>query len=241
MNCLYAVQHIRKMRGGAQSHLLRASDRGYWVVKTQDNPQHIRVLANEMFASRLGRRLGLPMPQVEVVEVCDWLIQHTPELCVEVRGATRRCSSGLHLASRYVANPEYDPVFDYLPESLWSQVANGGDFVRVLVADKWMGNCDGRQAVFSKKQRERKFRTWFIDQGYCFNAGSWSFPDMPLLGVYCHNYVYDSVTSWQSFEPALSRAEKMSYSDLWECAAGIPAEWYESDWAGLSQLIETLY
>ena len=55
---LYAVQHIRKMRGGAQSHLMRASDGGYWIVKTQDNPQHIRVLANEIFASRLGRRLG---------------------------------------------------------------------------------------------------------------------------------------------------------------------------------------
>lgn len=30
---LQAIQHIRRMRGGAQSHLMRGSDGGYWVVK----------------------------------------------------------------------------------------------------------------------------------------------------------------------------------------------------------------
>jgi 3-methyladenine DNA glycosylase AlkC len=42
--CISAVQHLRRLRGGSQSHLLRASD---------GNPQHIRVLANEMLATRL--------------------------------------------------------------------------------------------------------------------------------------------------------------------------------------------
>lgn len=46
-----AVQHIRRMRGGSQSHLLWASDGNYYVTKFQNNPQHIRVLANEIFAS----------------------------------------------------------------------------------------------------------------------------------------------------------------------------------------------
>jgi len=30
---LYAQQHIRRMRGGAQSHLMRASDGDYYVCK----------------------------------------------------------------------------------------------------------------------------------------------------------------------------------------------------------------
>jgi hypothetical protein len=34
------------MRGGAQSHLCDGG--GYYIVKFQNNPQHIRVLANEM-------------------------------------------------------------------------------------------------------------------------------------------------------------------------------------------------
>ncbi len=45
---LAVVQHIRPMRGGSQSHLMRASDGAYHVVKFQNNPQHRGVLANEL-------------------------------------------------------------------------------------------------------------------------------------------------------------------------------------------------
>ena len=79
-----AIQHIRPLRGGAQSHLLKASDGNCYVTKFQNNPQHIRVLANEMFATRLGLQLGLPMPQVQMVEVSDWLIEHSPELRLQL-------------------------------------------------------------------------------------------------------------------------------------------------------------
>jgi hypothetical protein len=56
---LYAMQHIKKMRGGSQAHLLRVSDGGFYVTKLVGNPQHTRVFANEMLASRLGQWLGL--------------------------------------------------------------------------------------------------------------------------------------------------------------------------------------
>ena len=42
---LYAVQQIRRLRGGSQAQLLRASDGGYYVTKSAQNPQHVRVLA----------------------------------------------------------------------------------------------------------------------------------------------------------------------------------------------------
>jgi hypothetical protein len=42
------------MRGGSQSRLLQASDDACYVTKFQNNPQHVRVLANEMFATNLG-------------------------------------------------------------------------------------------------------------------------------------------------------------------------------------------
>ena len=74
--CISAVQHLRPLRGGAQAHLLKASDGFCYVTKFQNNPQHIRVLANEMLATSLGLALGLPMPRVEVIEVSDSLIEH---------------------------------------------------------------------------------------------------------------------------------------------------------------------
>src|SRR5512136_3044286 len=122
---LYAVQHVRRMRGGSQAHLMRVSDGHYFVVKFQNNPQHIRVLANEMFASRLGGWLGLPVPRVEVIEVSDWLVSNSPELRIELGGTATPCSSGRQLGSQY-PDPEL-PMFDYLPESLLDQVANIDD------------------------------------------------------------------------------------------------------------------
>jgi hypothetical protein len=64
-----AVQHVRRMRGGAQGHLMRCSDGNFYVVKFRNNPQHLRVLTNEMLGTRLAERAGLPVPRTEVVEV----------------------------------------------------------------------------------------------------------------------------------------------------------------------------
>jgi hypothetical protein len=235
---LYAVQHIRRMRGGSQAHLLRASDGSYYVTKFQNNPQHIRVLANEMFATRLAQWLGLPVPRVEVIEVSDWLITNTPDLRVEVGGAATLCSSGKQLGSQY-PDPGL-PIFDYLPESLLSDVSNLCDFARMLVLDKWVGNADGRQVVFTRKLRGRRYHAKFIDQGYALNAGEWDFPDSALRGVYARNCVYKDVTGWESFEPALTKAEEADVVDLWRCAEQIPPEWYEYDHEALKRVVESL-
>lgn len=218
---------------------MRASDGHYYVVKFQNNPQHLKILANEMLASRLGQQLGLPIAPFAVIDVSDWLIQHTPELQIELAGHCVPCRSGLQFGSRFVADPFESPVFDFLPES--TLFSNVRDFARGLVLDKWAGNADGRQAVFFKKRRARSYRATFIDHGYCFNAHEWTFPNLPLMGVYCRNYVYRNVTGWNSFEPTLSRAERMSWFDLWHCAAEIPRAWYEGDTHGLRRLIEALY
>jgi hypothetical protein len=239
---LYAQQHIRRMRGGAQAHLMRASDGAYHVVKFVNNGQHPRILANEFIASRIGFSLGLPIPQVNVIEVSDWLIQNTPELHVELAGHKVPCRSGLQLASRYVADPEAEAVYDYLPESLFNRVMNVEVFAQSLVADKWTGNVDGRQAVFTRSSQYLGYKVWLIDQGYCFNAGEWTFPDLPLHGVYYRNHVYRHVTGWDSFEPALSRAEHADLGDIWQCASQIPHEWYRINCEDrLTGLLNTLY
>jgi hypothetical protein len=239
---ILAVQHLRRMRGGSQSHLLRALDGGYYVTKFRNNPQHVRVLANEMLATRLGQYLGLPMPPVEVIDVSGWLIEHTPELRIEVRGLSELCSTGTQLASRYVCDATDSSVLDYLPEAMLDRVVNIEDFARVLVLDKWTCNSDARQGLFvCDTIRCKQYRVFFIDQGYCFNAGEWSFPDGPLRGVYTQNRVYQQVSGWESFEPALTLAEQIDVNQIWRCAKEIPEEWYENDSDGLDRLVETLH
>jgi hypothetical protein len=235
-----ARQYVRRLRGGSQAHLLRASDGYYYVTKFQNNPQHIRVLANEFFANRLGTLLGLPVPEPRIIEVSEDFIR-SANLKIELIGHQIPCESGLQLGLRFVADPERETIFEYLPESILKLVVNKGDFARMIAFDKWLGNCDGRQAIFTKNAGKRLYRATFIDQGYCFNAEQWTFPDRALHGVYSKNEVYEDVSGWRSFEPLLSRIEAIDYADLWRCAAQIPLEWFEHDGEGLFQLIETLY
>lgn len=237
-----AVQHIRPLRGGAQSHLLRAADGNCYVTKFQNNPQHTRVLANEMLATKLGLQLGLPMPEVAVIEVPDWLIDHSPELRFQVAGEKVRPKSGRQLGSRYVGQDSPGVTFDYLPSEMLKDVRNLVDFARALVLDKWTSNSDGRQAVFCRKSpRSRQYTATFIDQGYCFNASEWTFLDYPLRGVYASNCVYEGVRGWEAFEPVLTRAESMDAENILQCAADTPEEWYEGDRPSLERVVEEVY
>jgi len=70
-----AVQHIQRMRGGAQGQLMLGADGHIYVVKFQNNPQHIRVLANEFLASRLAGGGRADGPEVELVDVSNWLMR----------------------------------------------------------------------------------------------------------------------------------------------------------------------
>ena len=235
-----AIQQIRRMRGGAQSQLMLASDNNLYVVKFSNNPQHVRVLANELLATRLAEAVGLAVPPAEVIEVSDWLIQHTNELTIELRGGGQRCRPGLHFASRWVGGLMPGQTVDYLPQQQLLEVRNLGEFAGILALDKWTCNINGRQAVFQKGRRDRRYNAVFIDQGYCFHAGDWKFIDAHLGGVFAENTVYRGVTGWASFEPWLSRIERLTPETVWAIAESIPPEWYGGDVSALEKLIERL-
>jgi hypothetical protein len=236
-----AVQAIRRMRGGAQSQLMLGADGKLWVVKFQNNPQHLRVLANEMIATRLAEAVGLTVPATDVVEVTEWLIANSSGMHVEgVHGSAERYRAGLQFGSRFIGGLMPGQVVDYLPEQQLDEVRNLAEFAGMLAIDKWTGNCNGRQAVFDRRPRERKYRATFIDQGFCFNAGEWTFPDSPLRGVYARNRVYAGVTGWASFEPWLTRIEEMEPDTLWDIADMVPPEWYGGDMNTMEQLLQQM-
>jgi hypothetical protein len=85
------------------------------------------------------------------------------------------------------------------------------------------------------------YSTLMIDQGFCFNAGEWNFPDAPLRGLYARNRVYEGVTGMESFAPWLERLEKqMTERGLDEITRQIPPGWYEDDYDALLRLSEQL-
>jgi hypothetical protein len=235
-----AVQQIRRMRGGAQGQLMLGADGQVYVVKFQNNPQHMRVLANELLASRLAAAAGLSVPHAELVDVSGWLVDNTPELEIDLGKSRERCRPGLHFGSRFAGGLMPGQVVDYLAEEQLAEVKNLEEFAGILALDKWTGNANGRQAVFTRRQRERRYKAVFIDFGYCFHAGNWAFEDAPLRGVYYRNDVYRNVTGWESFEPWLTRTETMPEETVWNAANEVPPEWYGGDMADMEMLIVKL-
>ena len=220
---------------------MRCADEGYYVVKFQNNPQGVRILANELLASRLAARLGLPTPPAEVVEVRESLIEHTDDLVIELGRGRARCRAGMQFGSRYPGDPAGTVVYDFLPDDQLQGVVNLTDFCGTFVFDKWTCNTNGRQAIFFRGTSQSRYQAQMVDQGFCFNANEWNFPDAPLRGLYARHGVYESVRGMESFEPWLSRVEsKMTEAVVEEAASEIPPEWYDFDPEPLEKMLEQL-
>ena len=263
-----ALEQIRRMRGGAQSHLMRCADGHYYVVKFQNNPQHRRILVNELLGTRLASRLGLPTAPVAIIEVSEELIRLTPDLVMEHPRHRFPCHAGPQFGSRYPGDPRRLTLHDFLPDQQLLQVENLHDFAGMLVFDKWTCNTNGRQTLFLADLNSTAgttagvaagdpltasgaggtsvaggaYRTLMIDQGFCFSAGEWKFPDAPLRGLYARNRVYEGITGMQSFGPWLERLEKrITERVLDDISRDIPSEWYEDDYDSLLRLLEQIF
>jgi hypothetical protein len=257
---LRAMEQIRRMRGGAQSHLMRCSDGKdhdlYYVVKFQNNPQHCRVLVNELLGTRLAARMGLPTPPVAVVEVSEELIRLTPALTMELARSRIPCRAGLQFGSSCPGNPRLLTLHDFLPDEQLREVRNLHDFAGMLAFDKWTCNTNGRQTLFFRPADDpgmagkyagtpdpydQRYATVMIDQGFCFNAGEWNYPDAPLRGLYTRNRVYEGITGMESFGPWIARIQTITERALEGYAHEVSPEWYEDDQDALWKVLEHLY
>jgi hypothetical protein len=61
-----------------------------------------------------------------------------------------------------------------------------------------------------------------------------------LRGVYPRNEVYARVNGWESFEPWLSRIEKLDVDVIWRVAGEIPPAWYGGLWDEFEALVQRL-
>jgi hypothetical protein len=244
-----AVEHVRRMNGGTQAHLVRCDDDTYYVIKFQNNPQHLRTLANEMFATRLAARMGICVPQVDVVEVRSSLIEYTPELVMEMPTGRLPCATGNQFGSKFPGNPTTLTIYGRVPDEHIDRVHNIDDFLGIFVLDKWMCQTDKRQAIFMRQSNsgangtsDETYQAMMIDQGFCFNGGDWNFPDAPLHSLYANRRVYQSVVGIETFGPWLDRLEnEFTLNVLYEEAQHVPTEWYGEDREAWERLIERLW
>jgi hypothetical protein len=236
------------MRGGAQSHLLEADDGNWYVVKFRNNPQHRRVLVNELLAAAFLDYLKIAAPQIAMIHVTAAFLAANPEIHLTLGSRRIEVEPGWHFGSRYPGDPARVAVYDFLPDALLPGVVNLEDFRAILAFDKWTGNADGRQAVFYRAMVRRgpgEIRPGFvasmIDHGYAFDGPNWDFPDSPLQGLYPRRIVYDSVRSLDDFQPWLDHIRSFPEEVFDSAWKRVPPAWIEGDEEALEDLLTRLY
>jgi hypothetical protein len=249
---LTAVRHVRKLRGGAQSHLLEVDDGNWYVVKFRNNPQHRRVLINELLAGTLLDYLKVAAPPTALIHVSAAFLAASPELFLTLGTCRLEVQPGWHFGSRYPGDPARTAVYDFLPDALLPGVVNLEDFRAILVFDKWTGNADGRQSVFYRAMVRRgpgqpgskgapAFVASMIDHGYAFDGPNWTFSDSPLQGIYPRRIVYEAVRSLDDFQPWLDQVLHFPEEVVDRAWKRIPPEWLDGDEQALEELLERLF
>lgn len=243
---------IRKMRGGAQAHLVEADDNNFYVVKFRNNPQHRRVLVNEWIGNTFLHYLQIPAPAINIVHLTESFLDGNPEVYIQLGNSRRAVEPGWHFGSRYPGDPSRIAVYDFVPDTLLAKVANLTDFLGVLVFDKWTGNADARQSVFIRARLREYAPQWadhplrigyvalMVDHGYIFNGPEWEYLDTPVTGLYFRPSVYQDVKGWTAFEPWLERVKAFPEEIVDDALRQLPREWLNGDADRLTSLLERL-
>jgi hypothetical protein len=235
-----AVEFVRRMGGGSQSQLVRCSNGGYYIVKFQNNPQGKRVLVNEVIATLLAKHLGLPVSEIAIVNVRDFLIRYTDDAVVQLERRRIPYQHGSCFGSRFIGdiNRQGYSCNGVLPDVVQGRISNLRDFLGMLVFDTWACNVDNRQAVLMPEPEGNQLMAVMIDNGNCFNGSKWTLPDRPTSGLVCGGRVYHNVEAIDDFDPWLSRLERETdISVLRSIGKVVPEDWYDGDKDSLDRLL----
>lgn len=244
-----ARRFVRKMRGGAQAHLIEAHDGHFYVVKFRNNPQHRRILINEWIASEALRFLQISTPATAVIDFGAEFLAENPDICLQLGSQRIPIDPGWHFGSRCPGDPLRMAVYDFLPDALLERVVNRREFLAVFAADKWLGNADVRQSIFYRArvresvpgiQERAGFVAQMVDHGYVFDGPHWAFHDSALQGLYFRPLVYAGVQSLEDFEPWLERIRYFPESVIDDAVKQIPLAWLDDDGDALERILEKL-
>lgn len=247
-----ALRFIRKMRGGAQAHLLEADDGHYYVVKFRNNPQHRRILINELIAGAFLDYLQITTPAARVIHVGRQFLDENPDVHISLGQRRVEIEPGPHFGSRYPGDPVQVSVYDFIPDVLLRKVVNWDEFAAVLVFDKWLSNADSRQSIFYRARLRQPgvaeragrpkagFVAEMIDHGYILGGPHWEFTDSAVQGLFFRPAVYEGIRSIHDFQPWLERVLNFPESVVDDTLKRIPLQWLDGEGGELERLLELL-
>src|SRR4051794_40327324 len=127
-----ATRYVTPLReGGSLPAIIEADDDGLYVIKFRGAGQGQKALIAELVSGEVGRALGLPVPEIVLVELDPILAQTEPDPEIQ---ELIRASAGLNLALDYLpGSVTFDPLF-FVPDELLAS--------RIVWFDAFVTNVD---------------------------------------------------------------------------------------------------
>ncbi|MEN5208963.1 HipA family kinase [Stenotrophomonas terrae] len=122
MKTVHATRYITPLReGGSLPAVIEADDDGMYVIKFRGAGQGPKALIAELVVGRLAQVLGLPMPDIALVELDREFARTEPD--PEIQDLIR-ASEGINLGSDYLPGAlNYDPAAMQPDAELASRIA----------------------------------------------------------------------------------------------------------------------
>ena len=151
-----ATRYLTPLReGGSLPAIVEADDDGLYVLKFRGAGQGVKALVAELLAGEIGRRLGLPVPEIVFAELDADLARTEPD--PEIQDLIR-ASAGLNFAIDYRPGAlAFDPVADRMDADLAS---------RIVWFDALIANLDRTPRNANMLVWHRG--PWLIDHGAAF-------------------------------------------------------------------------
>jgi len=222
IECTEVCHFVRKLRGGSQPMLAKASDGFYYVVKFFDNLQGANLCFNDALGTELFRQAGLPVPEWRPVCVSDEFLDCNPDCWMEIGHGSLRPLSGWCFASRSLGLND-SALFEILPRRSFARIKNRRDFWTSWVLDVLCGHSDNRQALFVEDET-RSIEAYFIDHGHLFGGAEGSTSPAIWASRYLDPDVYlvPEVEEADRIHDALLRVD---FAALATIVNGLPAAW----------------
>ena len=217
------TQFYRKLRGGSQAILAKASDGKVYVVKFRNNPQGPHLLFNESMGTELYRTAGLPVPAWRPLTVTRQFVEFNRGCWMQSPDGLIQPQTGLCFGSRFVGGDNIR-LYEVLPVKHIESVRNRLDFWQAWLLDVCAAHADNRQAIF-RQEGEGHYNAVFIDHGhmFCSPKGNVS-PHFIASRYYLDPRIYPNVCS-EIIRGLRKRTMRLDLDGLWAGVLTLPDEW----------------
>ncbi len=223
----YHARNLEKfIPNGCTEPLLMNTDRGHFVVKTLQNSQGHKALINELICFKLGKLLGIPIPNVAFIKIDQELID------ADERLQKVNVEPGLHFGSFFMERAE--PA---IGSGLVDLSVNKEDIPSIILFDQIIYNNDRTRnkgnLLFDMKNK----KIIVIDHSHTFKLGLiWDEVQLKQIceediclvsDFHGHNYrpLLRYINGNSPFDKVMHALEHLTEKNLALCFEGVPVEW----------------